>query len=43
MKELGEVDNSGCVSKTTSSGLGKQLDLEGGERKRIKGNSDFLA
>ena len=41
MRELGEVDNSGCVLNGKSRGIGNQLDLEVGRKRRIKDNSNF--
>lgn len=39
LRELEEVDNSGCVLNRNSRGLGNQSDQEGGRKTKIKDNS----
>lgn len=41
MRELEEVDSSGCVLNMKSRGLADPLDQKGGGQERTEDNSDF--
>lgn len=41
MRELEEVDNSGCVLNMKSRGLADPLDQKVGGKERTEDNSDF--